>query len=87
MGAAAACVAFWLAGAWTTTPAGNFVLDAFGVPITIGATVKAIFTVTGVNSLDNHFGGVSGTLKFPSGVKVSPITTIALDGSQLVVGS
>lgn len=87
MGAAAACVAFWLAGAWSTAPAGATVLDAFGVPITVGATVKAIFVVTSVNALDSHFGGVQGVLKFPTGVKISPITTIALDGGQLVVGN
>jgi hypothetical protein len=80
-------VFFWLAGAWTTVPAGNFVLDAFGVPIQVGSTVKAIFTVTSVNALDTHFGAVAGTLKFPSGTKISPIQTIALDPGQLVVGS
>lgn len=87
MGAAAASIAFWLAGAWSTVPGGTFELDAFGVPITVGATVKAIFVVTGINTLDGHFGDIQGTLKFPTGTKVSPITTIALTGSQLVVGS
>jgi hypothetical protein len=86
---AALYTAFWLAGSWTSTPAPGtlYELDAFGTPITVGATVKLICTVTAINPLDPHFGDVQVSLNFPTGKKVSPIQIGAFTSSQLVVGS
>jgi hypothetical protein len=86
---AALYTAFWLAGAWTYVPAPGtlYELDAFGVPIVVGATVKLVCTVTAINPLDTHFGDVQVSINFPVGKKISPIQTGAFTSSQLVVGS
>jgi len=75
-------------------------LDANGVAITVGATVKLVGVVTSVNALDNRYNSVAITLLHPiagvpdvgsspgaEGVKQSGKKTIEVTASMLVVGA
>lgn len=82
----------WMSGLWGKLsfppPAGQWLIDANGVALTMGQTVKLVGTVVSLSAVGTHFDGVGVQMIHPTGA-ASPNygETFFVDPSQLVVGS